>query len=488
MVCALFLSLLPAFAGPQSPQHWQWSGAELAAMAGQQGQSLNLAAEESCHLQLPCPPQTRSVGAWWQGLLGTAQLEFLGEKGDLQGPYPMIAAEDLDPIANHASGPAGSAQVAALQHYYGGAAAAVILHLRGPVQLDSLALVFIPKSNQAVTPKITAGGPPGGYPKPNVYSRSSWGADPPVCNPSYCNTTHLGFHHSAGASEYNSSSWSQDAANVKAIQSYHMYTRGWCDIGYNYLISVHGYIFEGRAGGDDVRGAHDGHNCGSMGTCFMGYFHTPYNQTLTQVMIDAAAELGAWKCDQQGIDPHGTSWYSGYGGNMSNVYGHRNVASTACPGDLAYAELPTIRNEIASRLQGGGGTEIILDTGAAFTVGTWFTGTSSTDKYGSNYLWTDSGIQAPRYALWRPNISQAGNYTVYFWWPQGSNRSTQTMVGARIQGTIHSTTVNQQQNGGQWNAVGTWWFPTGTSSLVGVSNQGPTGSVVLADAIRLVKQ
>jgi hypothetical protein len=25
-------------------------------------------------------------------------------------------------------------------------------------------------------------------------------------------------------------------------------------------------------------------------------------------------------------------------------------------------------------------------------------------------------------AWWRPSIAQAGSYTVYFWWPQGSNR------------------------------------------------------------------
>ena len=467
-----------------------YRGAQLADLAGRPAVdgALVLAAGETASWLLPASSgAARSLGVWWHGEFAAAHVELLDAHGAGEAVYPLLEAEDLSPAHAGTMRPAGDAAVAGLTHRYGGPAAAVRLELQGPARLADLSLVWIPgrDTRTAAAPETTPGGAPRAYPKPPVYSRAQWGADPPQCGSGYCNTTHLGFHHSAGASEYHSASWSQCAGNVRAIQDYHMYTNGWCDVGYNYLICVHGDIFEGRAGGDNVRGAHDGWNCGSMGTCWMGYFHTPYNQILTQAMIDASCELGAWKCDQQGIDPHGSSWYAGYGGTMSNVYGHRNVASTACPGDLAYAQLPAIRNGIDQRLNGGG-TEIVLDNGSAVFTGSWSTGTSSADKFGSDYRWASTGA-APAKAWWRPNVPSAGNYTVYFWWPQGSNRNPQTQVGVRINGQIHAVTVNQQQNGGRWNAIGTWWFPAGTGSQVGLSNAGPAGYVVIADAIRLVR-
>ena len=168
----------------------------------------------------------------------------------------------------------------------------------------------------------------------------------------YCSPAILLRHHTASASDYTASTWSQAAGNVKSIQAYHMYTNGWCDIGYNYLVSKQGWIFEGRGGGDDVKGAHDGHNCGSMGVAALGYFHTPVNDPTTSALLDALEELGAWKCDQQGIAPHGSSWYAGYGGTMTNVYGHRDVKATACPGDILYGKLGEVRSGIAARLAG----------------------------------------------------------------------------------------------------------------------------------------
>jgi hypothetical protein len=192
----------------------------------------------------------------------------------------------------------------------------------------------------------------GSYPKPQVYDRASWNADPAQCGSSYCNTTHMAIHHTASSADYAASTWSQAAANVKSIQAYHMYTNGWCDIGYNYLVTKEGWLFEGRGGGDNVKAAHDGFNCGSMGVASLGYFHSPVNNPPTAAQLDALEELGAWKCDQQSIDPFGSSWYAGYGGVMDNVYGHRDVKATACPGDLLYPKLGEIKSGIQARLNG----------------------------------------------------------------------------------------------------------------------------------------
>ena len=56
---------------------------------------------------------------------------------------------------------------------------------------------------------------------------------------------------------------------VKQIQNYHMDTKDWSDISYNFLIADNGDIFEGR--GWDVIGAHSpGHNTIGIGVCFLG--------------------------------------------------------------------------------------------------------------------------------------------------------------------------------------------------------------------------
>ncbi|MFK5956750.1 MAG: N-acetylmuramoyl-L-alanine amidase, partial [Planctomycetota bacterium] len=256
--------------------------------------------------------------------------------------------------------------------------------------------------------------------------------------------------------------------------------------GYNYLICPHGDIFEGRGGGDDVRGAHDGFNCGSMGVAMMGYFHPPYNQTLNLAMQDAFVNLAAWKCDQQNIDPLGTSWYAGFGANQSNLFGHRDVSSTACPGDLAYAELPQLRLQVEQVIQGGS-AEIIMDNALASFSGGWSVGTSSSDKYGPDYRWASTGVATAR-ALWNPNITQAGRYEISLWWPAGGNRNPSTEVGLLLNGQLLTARVNQQQSGGQWNLLGTVFLPLGANTTIGLSNQGSLGWVVVADALRLVRQ
>ena len=62
-------------------------------------------------------------------------------------------------------------------------------------------------------------------------------------------------------------------AILRSIQTYHVRSNGWNDIGYNFLVDAYGRIFEGRAGGIDrpVIGAHTGgFNTGSVGIAVLG--------------------------------------------------------------------------------------------------------------------------------------------------------------------------------------------------------------------------
>lgn len=320
------------------------------------GQTIELAAGEWQELTLKAPFATRDFALWYEGQFDHVEVELLSGERPLAA-WPLVedqdqAPEHFDPAAL-LTRPAGARHVTGLAHSYAGPADAARLLIFGPARLKALEAVWIAPGKTLTKPAIA---PPaakaGSYPKPFVYSRSSWNADPAQCSSGYCTTTHMAIHHTASSADYAASTWSQAAANVKAIQAYHMYTNGWCDVGYNYLVTKEGWIFEGRGGGDDVKGAHDGFNCGSMGVASLGYFHTPVNNPPTTAQLDALEELGAWKCDQQNIDPLGSSWYAGYGGVKENIYGHRDVKSTACPGDLLYAKLGEIRSGINARLSG----------------------------------------------------------------------------------------------------------------------------------------
>ncbi|RMH03268.1 MAG: hypothetical protein D6702_06530 [Planctomycetota bacterium] len=474
MIAALLLAQSAALA--------TWTAGDLTGSPG----PLVLPPGGRADLVLIAPVPCRSAGLWVDGTAAALQASWTGEPGSF---LPLPRQGDLVPPAGWSpAGSTNSSWATGLHHAYDGRPSRLHLRVLGPAVLRALALVAIPAPTALPTPApaVPAAGARNGYPRPPVEPRSAWGAAPPACSPGYCTVTHLAVHHTASPSEYLSAGYAECAANVLATQTYHMVTRGWCDIGYHYLICVHGRIWEGRAGGDDVIGAHDGHNCGSMATAFMGWFHPPWNQAPTQAMLDAMAELGAWKCDQRGIDPLGTSWYAGYGGPAPNLYGHRDVSTTACPGDLLYAELPGLRAAIDGLLQGSGWT-LVLDNPAASFSGAWATGTSSPDKYGPDYRWASTGT-APAVAWWNPDLPTAGRYEIALWWPAGSNRNPATRVGLRVNGRLLETRVDQRFQGGRWNVLGTVRLPAGTGTPIGLSNDGAPGAVVVADALRLVRR
>lgn len=147
----------------------------------------------------------------------------------------------------------------------------------------------------------------------------------------------------------------------------------------------------------------------------------------------------------------------------------------------------TTRDLILPNLAG----EIVIDNGQATYVGTWSTGTSSTDKFGSDYRFV-AGVSgsATHTATYRPNIPSSGTYDVYIWYPQGSNRASNApWTIASAAGSI-TVNVNQQINGGQWRLIASGrTFNSGTSGYVRLSNAiGSTSPVVMADAVRFVRR
>ncbi len=178
-------------------------------------------------------------------------------------------------------------------------------------------------------------------PKPVIYSRAQWGADERLRSgsPGY-HEVHAGFvHHTVNANSYTKD---EVPAMLRSIYAYHTRSRGWSDVGYNYLVDRFGRIWEGRAGGVDrpVVGAHTlGYNENSFAMSAIGNFE---QVRPSEAVVQAYGALFAWKLSLHGVDAASGSQKVG-NRSFPAVNGHRDAGSTACPGAFLYQRLGDIR-------------------------------------------------------------------------------------------------------------------------------------------------
>jgi hypothetical protein len=182
-----------------------------------------------------------------------------------------------------------------------------------------------------------------GVPQPRIISRKGWGANEALAtrDPVYRKPTHFVIHHTVTPNH------PQDPAYiVRAVYQYHAVSRGWGDIGYNFLIDEQGNIYEGRKGGDGSVGIHAGdYNYGSIGIALLGDYRTV---EMTPAMKEALVALMAWEADRLGINSTQSSFFVHR--DFPNVVGHRDLWSTVCPGDKVYQTLPELRKLVWQRL------------------------------------------------------------------------------------------------------------------------------------------
>lgn len=203
----------------------------------------------------------------------------------------------------------------------------------------------------------TTAAAPSPYPMPRIITRRGWGADESLrgtngaecTKPDYMDTIRVAVvHHTAGSNSYTAG---QSAAIIRSVYAYHVKGRGWCDIGYNFLVDRYGRIFEGRYGGMHlpVRGAHAGgaYNTNTFGVSLMGSFD---KQVPPAAMTAATARVIAWKLDANYRGPFNKQPVAGK--SMNVISGHRDAKSTECPGQYVYSRLPSLRSAV-SKLMGG---------------------------------------------------------------------------------------------------------------------------------------
>jgi hypothetical protein len=172
-----------------------------------------------------------------------------------------------------------------------------------------------------------SGAPPASAPRlvgdADVHARADWGARAASCSSSLGTPTRMAIHHT----ETPTNDSMTPAARLRQIQSYHMDVKGWCDIGYHYLMSRDGQLWEGRR--DTLLGAHaGGNNTGNLGVSVIGsHDATP----LTDTQLHSLASLLRGLSDTKGIALE-----------RSKIKGHREYNPTTCPGDALLAQLELI--------------------------------------------------------------------------------------------------------------------------------------------------
>ncbi len=194
---------------------------------------------------------------------------------------------------------------------------------------------------------------------PPVIRRADWGADESVRAPVrvFAPIRKLVVHHTATDNRP-----ADPAAVVRDVFRHHVTTKGYADLGYNFLIDHRGNIFEGRYsrryGDEAVNGEdHDGWgvvgahakamNTGTCGICLIGNFDVagPTDAALASLRWLLAYKASRHRIDTSADDPYVNlygDWFQ-----FDNLAGHRHVGSTACPGRYLAQALPALRAEVA---------------------------------------------------------------------------------------------------------------------------------------------
>lgn len=154
-------------------------------------------------------------------------------------------------------------------------------------------------------------------PRELVIPRAEWGARNPgnICN-EIEQPYRVSIHHTASPSDDGGDA----AIRMRQMQAFHIDNRGWCDIGYHFIVSQAGQVYQGRS--DERRpGAHvGGQNSGNIGISFIGNFE---EAQVGQAQFDAGGRILDWVVRTYDIDL-----------NRDAIRGHQQWPGqgTSCPG------------------------------------------------------------------------------------------------------------------------------------------------------------
>lgn len=171
----------------------------------------------------------------------------------------------------------------------------------------------------------------------HLLCRDAWQARPPRSGMQDHRLDRLTVHHTAVAA----TDETQGPTHLRLYQDLHMDQQGWRDVAYHVAVDRAGYAYELRDWGlvGSTSTAYD--PAGHFLLVLDGNFqeHEP-----TEEQLETAAHVLAWASDHFSI-------------GLDTIVGHRDLASTACPGDALYRRLDQLTGR--SRQLADGGVELV---------------------------------------------------------------------------------------------------------------------------------
>ena len=325
---------------------------------------------------------------------------------------------------------------------------------------------------------------------PPIVTRAQWGADESLGSKKrlFGEIRKVIVHHTVTPG-------TNPEAEIRGILEYHTRSRGFDDIGYNFLVDRNGVVYEGRwarayapgeaptgedLNGRGVVGAHaSGYNTGTVGIALLG---THSASAVNEEAMQALARTIAWKLGSRDIDPHGRDPFVRVGDGTTivfdNIAGHRDVDQTGCPGEAVHGRLAELRDRVRDELNRGlVGLRILGSDGSLWTYGS-STGFSTTNDISDPRRSVAPGI---------PVRGAAGTHTGRGAWVVDTNGSIYAFGDAPFFGSMGGKRLNRPVVGmaARPDGLGYWLVATdgGIFTFGNAKFHGSTGAIALNSPI-----
>ncbi len=189
-----------------------------------------------------------------------------------------------------------------------------------------------------------------------IWPRDAWAPGPPVRPLAAEDVRFLLVHHTAASTQHRAS---DVPGLLAAMYRFHTGEKAWPDIAYNFLVDREGGVWEGRAGslaGPVAADASGGSQGFAQLVCFIGDFT---GELPTAAALAAGTRTLAWLAQRYGVSTavgatvsftsRGSNrWPAGSGVTTATIAGHRDMSTTACPGNTFY---PYVHNGLQRDVQ-----------------------------------------------------------------------------------------------------------------------------------------
>lgn len=129
---------------------------------------------------------------------------------------------------------------------------------------------------------------------------------------------------------------------------------------------------------------------------------------------------------------------------------------------------------------------VFVDNVDATDTGLWVSSTGTSDPfYGGDYYHDGDMNKGLNTVTYQPTLA-GSTYDVFARWTSHPNRATNVPFTINSENSTDNLTVNQENDGGTWNLLGSYTFAPGSggSVVIGTAN---TNGYVVADALRFAQ-